>query len=508
MSSTPDTGDVSFSPRTGGQFGVVAHTDPAAVDEILQRAVMAAAELAATAPTVRHAWLTAVSDALLEHQDELALLSEEETGLGLARLRGEITGAARNIRFYARVAVDGSYLNASSDVVNESITLARWNVPIGPIAVFGASNFPFGFGVFGHDVASALAAGCPVIAKAHPAHPRLSVRLSVVARSALLAAGAPEGTYDLVTGFDAGLQVVDAPAIAAVAFTGSQRGGMALLARAADRGVPVFAEMGTVNPVFVTAEAAADTDAIAAGFVASFTLGAGQFCTKPGLIFAPAGSGMFDAVAHLVADAEPAPLLTAEIAASFAVGVAELAASAESTAQSTIAVEDGYSVRPQVFRVALAELVPGSRFVEECFGPVALVCEYDDAATALAVLMSLPGSLAASVFIGGATDPEAQPVVARLLSKVGRVALNAWPTGVVTTWSQQHGGPWPATSRPGTTSVGAGALDRFVRPVSLQNPTPGTLPVFLSADNPWRIPRRIDGALSIPVSFPDSKEIS
>ena len=508
MSSTPDTGDVSFSPRTGVQFGVVAHTDPAAVDEILQRAVMAAAELAATAPTVRHAWLTAVSDALLEHQDELALLSEEETGLGLARLRGEITGAARNIRFYARVAVDGSYLNASSDVVNESITLARWNVPIGPIAVFGASNFPFGFGVFGHDVASALAAGCPVIAKAHPAHPRLSVRLSVVARSALLAAGAPEGTYDLVTGFDAGLQVVDAPAIAAVAFTGSQRGGMALLARAADRGVPVFAEMGTVNPVFVTAEAAADTDAIAAGFVASFTLGAGQFCTKPGLIFAPAGSGMFDAVAHLVADAEPAPLLTAEIAASFAVGVAELAASAESTAQSTIAVEDGYSVRPQVFRVALAELVPGSRFVEECFGPVALVCEYDDAATALAVLMSLPGSLAASVFIGGATDPEAQPVVARLLSKVGRVALNAWPTGVVTTWSQQHGGPWPATSRPGTTSVGAGALDRFVRPVSLQNPTPGTLPVFLSADNPWRIPRRIDGALSIPVSFPDSKEIS
>ena len=263
-----------------------------------------------------------------------------------------------------------------------------------------------------------------------------------------------------------------------------------------------------MNPVFVTAEAAADTDAIAAGFVASFTLGAGQFCTKPGLIFAPAGSGMFDAVAHLVADAEPAPLLTAEIAASFAVGVAELAASAESTAQSTIAAEDGYSVRPQVFRVALAELVPGSRFVEECFGPVALVCEYDDTATALAVLMSLPGSLAASVFTGGPTDPEAQPVVARLLSKVGRVALNAWPTGVVTTWSQQHGGPWPATSRPGTTSVGAGALDRFVRPVSLQNPTPGILPVFLSADNPWRIPRRIDGALSIPVSFPDSKEIS
>ncbi|WP_257792102.1 aldehyde dehydrogenase family protein [Marisediminicola antarctica] len=491
--------DVSYDPRTGERQGGVAHTTSAMVEAILNRATTAAYELAATAPKVRKIWLTATSDALLAHEEELAQLGNEETGLGLPRLRSEIAGSARSILFYASVAVEGSYLGASTDLINESIALSRWNIPVGPIAVFGASNFPFGFGVFGHDVASALAAGCPVIAKAHPAHPRLSARLSVIARSALLAAGAPEGTYDLVTGFDAGLHLVDSPAIATVAFTGSQRGGMALLARAAPRGVPVFAEMGTVNPAFVTAAAAAaDTAAIAAGFVASFTLGAGQFCTKPGLIFAPAGAGMFDAVAARVAEVPPAPLLTAGIAASFATGIAELAVAAESTSRSTIPVGDGYFVAAQVFRVALADLRPGSRLLEECFGPVALVCEYIDAAAALSTLVRLQGSLAASVFTGGPTDPETRAVVERLLPNVGRVALNAWPTGVINTWSQQHGGPWPATSRLDATSVGAGALARFVRPVSLQNAAPETLPVFLSADNPWQIPRRIDGALIPP----------
>lgn len=500
------TFDASFDPRTGEQRGTVSHTSPVVVEQILERAVIGAAALAATAPAARQVWLNAVSDALLAHQEELALLGDEETGLGLSRLRGEIEGAARGILFYAGVAVEGSYLNASSDFVNEKVTLARWNIPVGPIAVFGASNFPFGFGVFGHDVASALAAGCPVIAKAHPAHPRLSVRLAGIARSALIGAGAPEGTYDVVVGFDAGLQLVDAPAITTVAFTGSQHGGMALRERAAARGVPVFAEMGTVNPVFVTA-AAADIAAIAAGFVASFTLGAGQFCTKPGLIFAPSGSGMFDAVARLVTEVPPAPLLTSGIAGSFAAGTAELAAAAGALSPSTELTGDGYFATAQVFRVALADLAAGSRLLEECFGPVALVCEYVDTAAAIDSLAGLQGSLAASVFTGGPTDPDTRAVVARLLPNVGRVALNAWPTGVANTWSQQHGGPWPATSRVDATSVGAGALGRFVRPVALQNADPTSLPVFLAPANPWHIPRRIDGALTLPVPPPATKDI-
>ena len=507
--------DASFDPFTGEQRGGVEHTPSFEVDRLLNLAVEAAPVLAGTAPAVRHGWLAPVADALLAHEEELAVLADEETGLGLPRLRGELAGAARSILFYAGVAVEGSYLGVSSDVVSDTVSLARWNIPVGPVAVFGASNFPFGFGVFGHDVASALSAGCPVIVKAHPAHPRLSVRVAAIAREALRAAGAPTGTYDVVVGFDAGLQLVDAPAIKTIAFTGSQRGGMALRDRAAGRGVPVFAEMGTVNPAFVTAAAvtdAAGTEAIAAGFVGSFTLGAGQFCTKPGLIFAPAGSGMFDAVARLAADVPAAPLLTAGIVASFVAGTAELAAAVGVSAPTVVPGTDGYAVAAQVFRVAVADLLPGSRLLEECFGPVALVCEYVDAAAALDALAGLQGSLAAAIFTGGPTDPETSAVLARVLPNVGRVALNAWPTGVANTWSQQHGGPWPATSRPDATSVGAGALSRFVRPVALQNADAQTLPVFLAAGNPWHIPRRIDGTLTLPApsasSLPVSKDPS
>lgn len=517
--------DPSYDPRTGGEWAAVAHSTPAQVAGALERAAAVASQLAETSPAVRRSWLNAVAAALRAHHDELASLADEETGLGLPRLAGEIAGAARSINFYADVAVEGSFLAVSSDDVSESesVRIARWNIPVGPVAVFGASNFPFGFGVFGHDVASALASGCPVIAKAHPAHPRLSVRLAAIARAALAAAGAPNDIYDLVVGFDAGLALIDAPQVKTVAFTGSQRGGMAILERAAVRGVPVFAEMGTVNPVFVTSAATGDSDrsadytanpeavsvsvsAIAAGFVASFTLGAGQFCTKPGLLFAPAGSGMLAEVQRLVTAVEPAPLLTAGIAAHFVTGARELSAAAR-THSNVGAIHDaravpdttvpGYFTQAQVVAVTLSDLVPGSRLLEECFGPIALVCEYEDAREALATLASMQGSLAASVFTGGADDAEAQAAVAQLLPKVGRVAINAWPTGVANTWSQQHGGPWPATSRPEATSVGAGALGRFVRPVALQNAAENMLPPVLAAGNPWQLPRRINGILTL-----------
>jgi NADP-dependent aldehyde dehydrogenase len=358
--------------------------------------------------------------------------------------------------------------------------------------------------VIGHDVASALGAGCPVVVKAHPAHPRLSVRLAALVSEALAGAGAPEGSYALVVGFDAGLQLVDAAEVTAVAFTGSQGGGMALVQRAAARGVPVFAEMGTVNPVFVTTDAAAHGEDIAAGFVGSFTLGAGQFCTKPGLLFAPAGAGIFDAVRAEIARAPRAPLLSAGIARGYRAGLAQLAEAA-ATVTATVATAgtagesgDGYAVDPQAILVRLEDLHPGSRLLEECFGPVALVCEYEDAGRALDALTRLQPSLVASVFTGGLGDKESGEIVRRLLGQVGRVALNAWPTGVATSWSQQHGGPWPATSRSDATSVGAGALGRFVRPVAVQNAEPSHLPMALHPENPWRIPRRIDGRLTLP----------
>ena len=492
MPVTVTAEDPSFDPNTGARTGAVAHSTPDQVSRILERASHAVPLLADLDPAVREGWITMVADAVLAVSAELVELARCETGLGLTRLEGELARMTVSARFSAAVAREGSYLGVSRDDLDDGSTIMRGNIPVGVVAVFGASNFPFGFGIFGHDVASALAAGCPVVVKAHPAHPRLSVRLGQVVRDALAQAGAPEGTFDLVVGFDSGLQLVDSPVVRAVAFTGSQQAGLALVERGARRGIPVYAEMGTVNPAFVTPAAAANRDSIAQGFVDSFTLGAGQFCTKPGLILVPAGHGFVDAINAAVSVVDAAPLLTAGIADSYARGIRELDPEAESVTSDPAA---GYTVAARAIAVELDRLVPGSRLLEECFGPVALVAEYTDAADALAALDRLQPSLAASVFTGADDDPDAVLAIAQLTQRVGRVAVNAWPTGVATTWSQQHGGPWPATSRPDATSVGAGGLARFVRPVSLQNARSVQLPVMLQPQNPWNLPRRLNGRL-------------
>jgi NADP-dependent aldehyde dehydrogenase len=499
--AAPPAADPSHDPATGEIRGSVAHTPPARVDALLEAAALAAPVLAASSPTERSAWIDAASAAVLEHADELVQIAEEETRLGLPRLTGELERAAAQARFYAGVAVEGSYLDVRLDDAPAG-SLARWNVPLGPVAVFGASNFPFGFGVFGHDVASALAAGCPVVVKAHPAHPRLSAAIAEVVGTALWAAGAPEGAYALVVGFDAGLQIVDDPRIAVVCFTGSQAGGLALVERAARRGVPVFAEMGTVNPVFVSPAAAARRDEIAAGFVGSYTLGAGQFCTKPGLLLAPAGQGYPDAIRSALGGVAPAPLLTGAIVARFGETVAELhaAAGTDNPVADPLA---GFTVAPALVTAQIGDLTEGSPLLEECFGPFAVVAEYESVDEALAALARLQPSLAASVFTSadpepGEPDSAAASAVRTLIPRVGRVAVDAWPTGVIGTWAQQHGGPWPATSRPEATSVGAGALDRFLRPVTVQNARAGLIPAFVSRENPWSIPLRIDGRLHLP----------
>ena len=484
--------DASFDPASGERTGAVTHSTDLEVGRVLDRANRVAPVLAALSPATRQAWIAAAADAVLAVADELVDLARAETGLGIARLEGELNRMAASARFYAGVACEGSYLGASRDDLDGGSTLVRWNIPVGVVAVFGASNFPFGFGIFGHDVASALAAGCPVVVKAHPAHPRLSVRLGQLVRDALIDAGAPDGTFDVVVGFDAGLQLVDSPMVRAVAFTGSQQAGLALVERGARRGIPVFAEMGTVNPVFVTPAAAADRDSIVQGFIDSFTLGAGQFCTKPGLILVPAGHGFVASIAEAVSRVPAAPLLTAGIAAAFARGIGELDPHAALIEAHSAA---GYAATPRAIAVDLDQLTPGSRLLEECFGPVALVVEYDDPAAALAALDRLQPSLAASVFTGGESDTDADLAVAQLTKRVGRVAVNTWPTGVATSWSQQHGGPWPATSRPEATSVGGGGLARFVRPVSLQNATSIQLPLMLQPQNPWKLPRRLNGRL-------------
>ena len=489
---------VSYRPVDGRPAGEVADSTAAEVEATVATAAAAAAPFAAASPAQRAAWIGAVADAVDAHAEELVELADTETGLGVPRLTGEAGRVAAQLRFYAAVGAEGSWLGVTVDSATDtSPRLVRVNRPLGPVGVFGASNFPFAFGVLGNDTASALAAGCPVVAKAHPAHPLLSVRLGEIATGALAAAGAPDGAFGLVVGMDAGTQLVRAPGITAIGFTGSQGGGLALWRLANEREVviPVYSEMGTVNPAVMTTAALGRVEDVARGFVGSFTLGSGQFCTKPGMLLAPAGHGVADAVASALAEAAPAPtMLTERIATTALSGVERLVAAGAREAGRVAGSGLGWSADAVVLEAPSTALTPGSALLEECFGPVAVVVEYADSASLAEALDALQGSLAATVVTDGSgQDPETAALVARLADQVGRVTVDDWPTGVAWTWAQQHGGPWPATSRPEATSVGAAALARWVRPVSYQSVPDDALPTAAREANPWGVPRRVDG---------------
>jgi NADP-dependent aldehyde dehydrogenase len=492
--------DVSFDPRTGSVAGSVAHTATEDVEKAVDRAADAARVVGQAEPADRRAWLAAGADALQASSDELARLADWETALGSTRLIGEIARTAGQMRFYADVAVEGTYLGAVLDpATHTTASIARIHVPLGPVAVFGASNFPFAFSVFGNDTTSAIAAGCPVVVKAHPAHPLTSQRTFEIVHAAMVEAGAPAGVAALVFGFDAGRALVQHPQVTAVAFTGSQAGGLSLWRLANEREVviPVFAEMGTVNPVVVTPSAGADIATIAQGFVQSFTLGAGQFCTKPGLLLAPRGAHAADAVAAALEDLDPRPvMLTRGIASSATDGVGELQRAGATVVAQTSSSDAGWASPAVLLSAPLSAVHRGSRVLEECFGPVAVVVEYDRLEDALTAVDALQGALAASIMVVD-DDPDAAAVLGHVVPKVGRVIVNDWPTGVAFTWAQQHGGPWPATSSPGSTSVGAAALGRFVRPVAYQGVPDSLLPAPLRAANPWNIPRRVAGVLDM-----------
>ncbi|MCE1179344.1 MAG: aldehyde dehydrogenase family protein [Micrococcales bacterium] len=498
------TTDVSRSARTGEAGEEIAASAASDVQLALTAAREVAATLAATSPAQRRDWLIAVADAAQAATEQLVAVADQETGLGEARLSAEVAGMAGQTRFYTDVAAEGSWLGATLDPQTDTApALGRVQMPLGPVAVFGASNFPFRFGTLGNDTSSAIAAGCPVIVKAHPAHPLTARLLGEIATGALRDAGAPEGTFAQLVGFEAGTALVAAPEIEAVAFTGSQRGGMALweIANQRQRVIPVYAEMGTVNPVVVTrGGAGARLAEIASGFVGSFTLGMGQFCTKPGLLLAPSGSDAAAVVGQALESAAPQGwMLTEQIGHSAVAGIAELVDAGAQVVAQTPAAESGWTSPATVLRVEAADLIRGEeRLLEECFGPVALVVEYADDAERDAVLAALQGSLAAAVMPAGADDPEVPALVGALAGQVGRVTVGDWPTGVAFAWAQQHGGPWPATSIPSATSVGAAALDRFTRPVTFQSTPDAALPPALQAANPWGIPRRVGGRLESP----------
>ncbi|MRX42235.1 aldehyde dehydrogenase (NADP(+)) [Agromyces kandeliae] len=499
--------DTAAPARTAAAPAPAGDTTRVELDGVAAAARRAFAVTAAATAAERAAWLRAAADALDAARDELVPIADEETRLGTARLTGEVARTTAQLRLFADAVLEGSYLEATVDhpdatTIPPRPDLRRMLRPLGPVAVFGASNFPFAFSVAGGDTASALATGCPVIVKGHPAHPRLSARTAEIVADALAAAGAPQGAFAHVTGHETGVALVQHPEIRAVGFTGSLGGGRALFDLAQQRPdpIPFYGELSAVNPVLITPAAIeARADALATGLAGSFTLGAGQFCTNPGVVFAPAGSGFGERVRAALdaASTGPAPMLTDGIAAAFASGIADLAGrdGVEVVAGDPTAQEPGTGA-PVVLRTTTAAVVgdPGA-LLHECFGPSTLIVEYADVADALAAARAVGGSLTATVH---AEPGEGLAPIVEVLSEIaGRVLFAGWPTGVAVSWAQQHGGPWPSTTSIHT-SVGVTAMRRFLRPIAFQDAPEAALPPELRDANPLRIPRRVDGMLVLP----------
>lgn len=418
--------------------------------------------------------LNCVADALDGAAGPLVALAMAETHLTETRLRGELARASYQFRCYGD-AIE-SETRAEHDLADASASpaprpdLRLTSRPIGVVLNFAASNFPFAFSVVGTDTASALAAGCPVVIKAHSGHPQLSEATFDVMDEALRAAGAPAGTVGIVFGRAAGIAALKDPRVSAATFTGSVPGGRALFDIASARPVPIpfYGELGSLNPVVVAPAAAAARGAeILAGFAASVTGSSGQLCTKPGLLFWPDAVPFADDLGRSIAASSVHPLLTEALHEGFTASVARVAAAGA----RTVVGEPGEStLTATVLRTTAGELAaePDGLLVE-CFGPAALVVTYSDEPDLMLALRSLHGNLTAAVFADD-HDVALMRVVLPVLEQIaGRLLWDQWPTGVSVTRAQFHGGPYPATTNPLHTSVGPHAMARFLRPIAYQN---------------------------------------
>jgi alpha-ketoglutaric semialdehyde dehydrogenase len=430
-----------------------------------------------------------------------------ETGLPAARVTGETARTVGQLRLFAAVVRDQGWRGVRVDTPLPDRTplprpdLRQRSVPVGPVAVFGASNFPLAFSVAGGDTASALAAGCPVIVKGHPAHPGTSELVGRAIRAAVAEHGLPEGTFSLLQGttHELGTALVTDPRIKAVGFTGSRRGGLALVAAAQRRSepIPVYAEMSSVNPVFLLPGALTErAAATAAAYVTSVTGSAGQLCTQPGLVFAldgPSTDAFLDAAAEKLADIAATPMLTRGIAGAFDHGVAAVAETPGVQTVVTGTNADDLAV-PGVAHLFVTDgdtFLSTPELADEVFGPASLEVRVRDVDQLRRIVDGLEGQLTASVHLTEADQALAGELLDELELVAGRVIVNGWPTGVEVGYAMVHGGPFPATSAPASTSVGTRAIERFLRPVVYQDVPEALLPPELrtSAD----VPRLVDG---------------
>jgi len=458
----------------------------------------------------RATFLEACAQAILDIGDELIARACAESGLPRGRIEGERGRTVGQLRLFAGVLRDGGFLQARIDPAQPDrqplprSDLRQQHVALGPVAVFGASNFPLAFSVGGGDTASALAAGCPVVVKAHSAHPGTSELVGRAIQSAVAKCGLPEGVFSLLfgSGSKVGGALVADPRIQAVGFTGSRAGGTALIkiAQGRPQPIPVYAEMSSINPVFLLPAALAKrADAMGKGFVGSLTMGAGQFCTNPGLVLAVEGAdldGFLASAGTALRAAGAQTMLTPGIHAAYVEGVSRL--SSNNRVQTIAEGIDGpgpFQGRAALFSTTAAHFAEDETLLDEVFGASSLVVRCPDAETMLRLAHELEGQLTATIQMEPEDLDAARQLVPVLERKVGRILVNGYPTGVEVGHAMVHGGPWPSTSDSRTTSVGSLAIDRFLRPVCYQDFPQALLPEALRDGNPLGLARRVDGVL-------------
>lgn len=471
--------------------------------QTLERAEQAARPYAALSPEQRAKFLQAAARAVRQAEGALVSAAMRETGLAEARLTGEVERTARQLEFFAQTVLEGSWVDARIDRARPDRTpvpkpdVRSMRVPLGVVAVFGASNFPLAFSTAGGDTASALAAGCPVVVKAHPAHPETALLAAEALEYAALETGIPEGTFGIVfgDGLHLGQELVKHPAVRAVGFTGSRTGGLALeqLARTRPVPIPVYAEMSSVNPVVITPRAAQRAD-LPRGLAVSITGSGGQLCTQPGLVFIPAGAdgdALLSSLAEQIQQAEPCALLTPSIQDAYLQGIQSVTtlpgvrvhAATAGPAQAT----------PAVIEVALEDFLRHPALTQENFGPSSVAVRYNHVDDLLEVITSLEGQLTTTLHAEPDELPDLTALYQVLVDRAGRFVFNGFPTGVEVGAAMVHGGPYPATTDGVTTSVGSHAMHRFTRLMAYQNLPDEALPTALQDANPLRLWRQVDG---------------
>ncbi|WP_345890114.1 aldehyde dehydrogenase (NADP(+)) [Sphingomonas beigongshangi] len=460
----------------------------------------------ATDAEARAAFLEAIAEEIMALGDALLDRAAKESGLPLARLTGERGRTVGQLKLFAEVVRAGRWRGVRVDPAQpDRQPLPRPDlrlrmIPVGPVAVFGASNFPLAFSTAGGDTASALAAGCPVVVKGHPAHPGTDAMVADAIRAAAKRTGMPDGVFGHVRGpaNDLGAALVADPRIAAVGFTGSRAGGLALvrIAQSRDVPIPVYAEMSSINPVVLMPHALADRGAaLGTAFVGSLTMGAGQFCTNPGLLLAVEGPGLDAFVAaaqEALAAHDPQPMLTGGIRQAFAHGTAALAANPQVDELGAGRTGDGVARETaRFFSTTSDAFLADESMGHEVFGASSLLVRCADMAALAKVLVTVEGQLTATLHMDAEDRAAAAPLIPILERKAGRILANGWPTGVEVAHAMVHGGPFPATSDGRTTSVGTLAIDRYLRPVCYQDLPADLLPPELRDGAGG--PRLVDG---------------